>query len=124
MDKETDSIGSHDYKSGSDKLEHGGNSCWGNKSDEDDWSKPLAPSECLEQKLFGDKTRFDFEKYDIPTEATGNNCLSHIESFSDIEMGEIILGDIELTCYTHLIFILMSCWLSNAQDFTCFGKTN
>ena len=52
MDKETDSIGSHDYKSGSDKLEHGGNSCWGNKSDEDDWSKPLAPSECLEQKLF------------------------------------------------------------------------
>lgn len=54
------------------------------------------------ETLFGDKTRFNFEKYDIPTEATGNNCLSHTESFSDVEMGEIILGDIELTCYIHL----------------------
>lgn len=52
MDKETDNVGSHDYKSGSDKFEHGGKSCWCDKSIEDDWSKPLPPSECVEQKLF------------------------------------------------------------------------
>uniref|UniRef100_A0A8D2PWZ0 RNA helicase n=1 Tax=Zosterops lateralis melanops TaxID=1220523 RepID=A0A8D2PWZ0_ZOSLA len=80
----------------------GGNSRWCDKSDEDDWSKPLPPSERLEQELFsGSNTGINFEKYDdIPVEATGSNCPPHIESFSDVDMGEIIMGNIELTRYT------------------------
>uniref|UniRef100_A0A2K6SBU4 RNA helicase n=1 Tax=Saimiri boliviensis boliviensis TaxID=39432 RepID=A0A2K6SBU4_SAIBB len=96
-----DGIGSRD-RSGFGKFERGGNSRWCDKSDEDDWSKPLPPSERLEQELFsGGNTGINFEKYDdIPVEATGNNCPPHIESFSDVEMGEIIMGNIELTRYT------------------------
>ncbi|KAI6079509.1 ATP-dependent RNA helicase DDX3X [Aix galericulata] len=46
-------------------------------------------------------TGINFEKYDdIPVEATGSNCPPHIESFSDVDMGEIIMGNIELTRYT------------------------
>ncbi|XP_034972564.1 ATP-dependent RNA helicase DDX3X isoform X4 [Zootoca vivipara] len=84
------------------RFERGGNSRWSDKSDEDDWSKPLAPSERVEQELFaGGNTGINFEKYDdIPVEATGNNCPPHIESFSDVDMGEIIMGNIELTRYT------------------------
>ncbi|XP_036281516.1 ATP-dependent RNA helicase DDX3X-like isoform X5 [Pipistrellus kuhlii] len=54
------------------------------------------------RELFsGGNTGINFEKYDdIPVEATGNNCPPHIESFNDIEMGEIIMGNIELTRYT------------------------
>ncbi|PNI20933.1 DDX3X isoform 11 [Pan troglodytes] len=97
-----DSIGSRGDRSGFGKFERGGNSRWCDKSDEDDWSKPLPPSERLEQELFsGGNTGINFEKYDdIPVEATGNNCPPHIESFSDVEMGEIIMGNIELTRYT------------------------
>ncbi|XP_048216370.1 ATP-dependent RNA helicase DDX3X-like [Perognathus longimembris pacificus] len=89
-------------RSGFGKFERGGNSRWCDRSDEDDWSKPLPPSERLEQELFsGGNTGINFEKYDdIPVEATGNNCPPHIESFSDVEMGEIIMGNIELTRYT------------------------
>ncbi|XP_038205797.1 putative ATP-dependent RNA helicase Pl10 isoform X2 [Arvicola amphibius] len=89
-------------RSGFSKFERGGNSRWCDKADEDDWSKPLPPSERLEQELFsGGNTGINFEKYDdIPVEATGNNCPPHIESFSDVEMGEIIMGNIELTRYT------------------------
>ncbi|XP_028732555.1 putative ATP-dependent RNA helicase Pl10 [Peromyscus leucopus] len=89
-------------RSGFGKFERGGNSRWCDKADEDDWSKPLPPSERLEQELFsGGNTGINFEKYDdIPVEATGNNCPPHIESFSDVEMGEIIMGNIELTRYT------------------------
>lgn len=96
-----DCIGSRD-RSGFGKFERSGYSRWGDKSDEDDWSKPLPPSERLEQELFsGGNTGINFEKYDdIPVEATGNNCPPHIENFSDVEMGEIIMGNIELTRYT------------------------
>ncbi|XP_071607498.1 ATP-dependent RNA helicase DDX3X isoform X1 [Heliangelus exortis] len=92
-----------DYdRSGFGRYDRGGNSRWSDKSDEDDWSKPLPPSERLEQELFsGSNTGINFEKYDdIPVEATGNNCPPHIESFSDVDMGEIIMGNIELTRYT------------------------
>uniref|UniRef100_A0A2K5C1M3 RNA helicase n=1 Tax=Aotus nancymaae TaxID=37293 RepID=A0A2K5C1M3_AOTNA len=97
-----DGISSRSDRSGFGKFERGGNSRWCDKSDEDDWSKPLPPSERLEQELFsGGNTGINFEKYDdIPVEATGNNCPPHIESFSDVEMGEIIMGNIELTRYT------------------------
>lgn len=99
-----DGIGSRGDKGGSfgGRFDRGGNSRWSDKSDEDDWSKPLAPSERMEQELFaGGNTGINFEKYDdIPVEATGNNCPPHIESFSDVDMGEIIMGNIELTRYT------------------------
>ncbi|XP_049640883.1 ATP-dependent RNA helicase DDX3X-like [Suncus etruscus] len=89
-------------RSGFGKLDRGGTSRWCDDLDEDDWSRPLPPSERLEQELFsGGNTGINFEKYDdIPVEATGNNCPPHIESFSDVEMGEIIMGNIELTRYT------------------------
>nr|KAF6394694.1 hypothetical protein HJG63_010021 [Rousettus aegyptiacus] len=96
-----DGIGSRD-RTGFGKFDRSGHSRWCDRSDEDDWSKPLPPSERLEQELFsGGNTGINFEKYDdIPVEATGNNCPPHIESFSDVEMGEIIMGNIELTRYT------------------------
>ncbi|XP_026569450.1 ATP-dependent RNA helicase DDX3X isoform X2 [Pseudonaja textilis] len=97
-----DGIGSRGDRSCFGRFDRGGNSRWCDKNDEDDWSKPLAPSERMEQELFsGGNTGINFEKYDdIPVEATGNNCPPHIESFSDVDMGEIIMGNIELTRYT------------------------
>uniref|UniRef100_A0A4W4H4J0 RNA helicase n=1 Tax=Electrophorus electricus TaxID=8005 RepID=A0A4W4H4J0_ELEEL len=49
----------------------------------------------------GSNTGINFEKYDdIPVEATGHNCPPHIESFHDVAMGEIIMGNITLSRYT------------------------
>uniref|UniRef100_A0A8D0GJ54 RNA helicase n=1 Tax=Sphenodon punctatus TaxID=8508 RepID=A0A8D0GJ54_SPHPU len=97
-----ESAGSRGDRSSFGRFDRGGNSRWSDKYDEDDWSKPLAPSERVEHELFsGGNTGINFEKYDdIPVEATGNNCPPHIESFSDIDMGEIIMGNIDLTRYT------------------------
>ncbi|XP_038577338.1 DEAD-box helicase 3 X-linked a isoform X1 [Micropterus salmoides] len=80
----------------------GGNSRWQEDSREEDWSKPTAPNERLEHELFsGGNTGINFEKYDdIPVEATGSNCPPHIESFHDVDMGEIIMGNITLSRYT------------------------
>ncbi|KAF4108928.1 DEAD-box helicase 3 X-linked a isoform X6 [Onychostoma macrolepis] len=81
----------------------GGNSRWVEESrDEEDWSKPLSPNERLEHELFsGSNTGINFEKYDdIPVEATGTNSPGHIESFHDVDMGEIIMGNINLSRYT------------------------
>ncbi|XP_067314730.1 DEAD-box helicase 3 X-linked b isoform X2 [Pseudorasbora parva] len=81
----------------------GGSSRWVDDSrDEEDWSKPLPPNERQEHELFAaSNTGINFEKYDdIPVEATGHNCPQHIESFQDLEMGEIIMGNIGLSRYT------------------------
>ncbi|CAF95815.1 unnamed protein product, partial [Tetraodon nigroviridis] len=80
----------------------GGNSRWADEPKDDDWSKPTASNERLEHELFsGSNTGINFEKYDdIPVEATGTNCPSHIESFQDVDMGEIIMGNITLSRYT------------------------
>ncbi|KAH0624779.1 hypothetical protein JD844_032576 [Phrynosoma platyrhinos] len=77
-----DGIGNRGDRSGFGRFDRGGNSRWSDKCDEDDWSKPLPPSERMEQELFaGGNTGINFEKYDdIPVEATGNNCPPHIES--------------------------------------------
>ncbi|KTG47365.1 hypothetical protein cypCar_00025075, partial [Cyprinus carpio] len=49
----------------------------------------------------GSNTGINFEKYDdIPVEATGTNSPGHIESFHDVDMGEIIMSNISLTRYT------------------------
>uniref|UniRef100_A0AAY4E2L2 RNA helicase n=1 Tax=Denticeps clupeoides TaxID=299321 RepID=A0AAY4E2L2_9TELE len=80
-----------------------GNTRWVEESrDEEDWSKPLSPNERLELELFsGSNTGINFEKYDdIPVEATGSNSPPHIESFHDVDMGEIIMGNITLSRYT------------------------
>ncbi|XP_073329934.1 DEAD-box helicase 3 X-linked a isoform X1 [Pagrus major] len=80
----------------------GGNTRWVEDSRDDDWSKPTAPNERLEHELFsGSNTGINFEKYDdIPVEATGSNCPPHIESFHDVDMGEIVMGNINLSRYT------------------------
>ncbi|KAJ8383516.1 hypothetical protein AAFF_G00219660 [Aldrovandia affinis] len=81
----------------------GGNSRWTEDSrDEENWSKPLPSNERLEHELFsGSNTGINFEKYDdIPVDATGNNCPPHIESFHDVDLGEIIMGNIALSRYT------------------------
>ncbi|PWA32293.1 hypothetical protein CCH79_00013142 [Gambusia affinis] len=81
----------------------GGNSRWVEESrDDGDWSKPLPRNERLEHELFsGSNTGINFEKYDdIPVEATGQNSPHHIESFQDVDMGEIVMGNIALSRYT------------------------
>ncbi|MGH0131614.1 UNVERIFIED_CONTAM: hypothetical protein FKN15_047114 [Acipenser sinensis] len=90
-------------RGGFSSRDGGGNSRWvEDNSRDEDWSKPLSPNERVEQELFsGGNTGINFEKYDdIPVEATGSNCPPHIESFQDVEMGEIIMGNINLTSYT------------------------
>ncbi|XP_018584887.1 putative ATP-dependent RNA helicase an3 isoform X2 [Scleropages formosus] len=81
----------------------GGSGRWAEDSrDEEDWSKPTSPNERLEHELFsGSNTGINFEKYDdIPVEATGTNSPPHIESFHDVDMGEIIMGNITLSRYS------------------------
>ncbi|XP_018594677.1 ATP-dependent RNA helicase DDX3X-like isoform X5 [Scleropages formosus] len=81
----------------------GSSSRWVEDSrEEEDWSKPTSRNERLEHELFsGSNTGINFEKYDdIPVEATGTNCPPHIESFHDVDMGEIIMGNITLSRYT------------------------
>ncbi|XP_063733998.1 ATP-dependent RNA helicase DDX3X-like isoform X2 [Eleginops maclovinus] len=81
----------------------GGNSRWVEEPrEEGDWAKPTARNERLEHELFsGSNTGINFEKYDdIPVEATGQNCPHHIESFQDVDMGEIVMGNIALCRYT------------------------
>uniref|UniRef100_A0A8C4H6X8 RNA helicase n=1 Tax=Dicentrarchus labrax TaxID=13489 RepID=A0A8C4H6X8_DICLA len=60
----------------------GGNARWAEDARDDDWSKPTAPNERLENELFSaSNTGINFEKYDdIPVEATGSNSPPHIES--------------------------------------------
>ncbi|XP_049341121.1 DEAD-box helicase 3 X-linked a isoform X6 [Astyanax mexicanus] len=79
------------------------NTRWVEESrDEEDWSKPTPPNERVEHELFSaSNTGINFEKYDdIPVEATGNNCPGPIENFHDVDMGEIIMGNITLSRYT------------------------
>lgn len=52
-----------------------------------DWTQPTARDERLENELFGSSnTGINFNKYeDIPVEATGDNCPSHISSVSSLK---------------------------------------
>ncbi|XP_060944259.1 DEAD-box helicase 3 X-linked a isoform X8 [Limanda limanda] len=78
----------------------GGNNRWEDSSE--DWSKQTPPNERLEAELFStSNTGINFEKYDdIPVEATGSNAPPHIDSFHDVELGEIIMANINLSRYT------------------------
>uniref|UniRef100_A0A336MFD9 RNA helicase n=1 Tax=Culicoides sonorensis TaxID=179676 RepID=A0A336MFD9_CULSO len=66
-----------------------------------DYSIPLPRDERLEQELFGTtNTGINFSKYeDIPVEATGTNVPSHITSFEDVKLTEIIRNNINLARY-------------------------
>uniref|UniRef100_A0A8B9LC55 RNA helicase n=1 Tax=Astyanax mexicanus TaxID=7994 RepID=A0A8B9LC55_ASTMX len=108
-DRGTGSRGRYSHKNGCSKRGGFGggagmvNTRWVEESrDEEDWSKPTPPNERLEHELFsGSNTGINFEKYDdIPVEATGNNCPGPIENFHDVDMGEIIMGNITLSRYT------------------------
>uniref|UniRef100_A0A1B6FKZ8 RNA helicase n=1 Tax=Cuerna arida TaxID=1464854 RepID=A0A1B6FKZ8_9HEMI len=68
---------------------------------ENDWTIPLAKDERLEIELFGTgNTGINFNKYeDIPVDATGEDVPNHIDSFSDIQMTEIISTNIALARY-------------------------
>ncbi|XP_063743848.1 DEAD-box helicase 3 X-linked a isoform X3 [Eleginops maclovinus] len=81
----------------------GGGNRWSDESREEDWSKLTAPNERLEAELFSaSNTGINFEKYDdIPVEATGSNCPPHIETFHDVDMGEIIMANIGMSRYDH-----------------------
>jgi len=52
--------------------------------------------------LFGTgNTGINFEKYeDIPVEATGEECPKHIDTFEELDLGEIIQSNIQLCRYT------------------------
>nr|CAJ15140.1 PL10a protein [Platynereis dumerilii] len=67
-----------------------------------DWSKLLPPNERLEKELFGNSnTGINFDKYeDIPVEATGEDCPANVESFAELELGEIVDSNIVLSKYT------------------------
>ncbi|XP_069802196.1 ATP-dependent RNA helicase DDX3X isoform X1 [Dendropsophus ebraccatus] len=97
-----DGIGNRSDRGGFGRFDRGSSRWTDERNDEDDWSKPLAPNDRIEQELFsGSNTGINFEKYDdIPVEATGTNAPPHIESFQDVNMGEIIMGNIQLTRYT------------------------
>uniref|UniRef100_A0A8C9WXQ4 RNA helicase n=1 Tax=Sander lucioperca TaxID=283035 RepID=A0A8C9WXQ4_SANLU len=83
----------HVYRYERGGFSSGGNNRWSEESREEDWSKLSAPNERLENELFSaSNTGINFEKYDdIPVDATGNNCPPHIESFHDVDMGEIVM---------------------------------
>ncbi|XP_069745439.1 DEAD-box helicase 3 X-linked a isoform X3 [Narcine bancroftii] len=107
-DSAYDHFGSRNDRGGYGRMDRGygsregGNSRWiEDKRDEDDWSKQLPPNERMEQELFSaSNTGINFEKYDdIPVEATGANSPPHIETFQDVNMGEIIMSNIELSRY-------------------------
>uniref|UniRef100_A0A672IZZ8 RNA helicase n=1 Tax=Salarias fasciatus TaxID=181472 RepID=A0A672IZZ8_SALFA len=63
--------------------------------------RPVLTAQNPRRLFSGSNTGINFEKYDdIPVEATGSNCPPHIESFHDVDMGEIIMGNITLSRYT------------------------
>lgn len=63
-----------------------------------DWTKPLAPDERLEEELFGNRsTGINFNKYeDIPVEATGEDVPPHIDTVSLIYIFSYITISFEI----------------------------
>ncbi|KAK9888686.1 hypothetical protein WA026_000916 [Henosepilachna vigintioctopunctata] len=66
-----------------------------------DWTTPLPRNENLELDLFGTgNTGINFSKYeDIPVEATGDKTPSHIASFEEVQLTEIIRSNIAMARY-------------------------
>ncbi|XP_074032472.1 ATP-dependent RNA helicase bel [Leptinotarsa decemlineata] len=72
-----------------------------NRRNENDWTIPLARDERIEVELFGTgNTGINFSKYeDIPVEATGDKVPSHITSFEEVQLTELIRSNIALARY-------------------------
>ena len=53
------------------------------------------------RELFGNSnTGINFDKYeDIPVEATGEDCPTNVESFAELELGEIIMNNVAMSKY-------------------------
>lgn len=70
--------------------------------DNGDWTQIEPANEEQERELFGSNhTGINFEKYeDIPVEATGDSCPSHIVNFDEVNFTEIIKLNIKLSNYT------------------------
>ncbi|KAG5880466.1 hypothetical protein JTB14_000571 [Gonioctena quinquepunctata] len=71
------------------------------RKNENDWTVPLARDERVELDLFGTgNTGINFSKYeDIPVEATGEKVPSHIASFEEVQLTELIRTNISLARY-------------------------
>lgn len=71
------------------------------KGDNIDYTVLLPRNERVEQELFGTgNTGINFNKYeDIPVEATGNQVPSHISSFDEIQLTEIIKSNVTMARY-------------------------
>ncbi|KAL3282523.1 hypothetical protein HHI36_005705 [Cryptolaemus montrouzieri] len=71
------------------------------RGDSSDWTTPLPRDKHAELELFGTgNTGINFSKYeDIPVEATGDNAPSHITSFEEVQLTEIIRSNIALARY-------------------------
>lgn len=77
------------------------NKSGGGSHSNQDWTVLTPRDEKLEFDLFGSgNTGINFNKYeDIPVEASGDDIPSHINSFEDIQMTEIIVNNIGLARY-------------------------
>ncbi|CAG9862777.1 unnamed protein product [Phyllotreta striolata] len=72
-----------------------------NASNENDWTVPTARDERVELELFGTgNTGINFSKYeDIPVEATGDKVPTHIASFEEVQLTELIRANIAMARY-------------------------
>ncbi|KAL1512625.1 hypothetical protein ABEB36_002188 [Hypothenemus hampei] len=82
----------------------GGGGRWNDnreRRNENDWTVPLPRDERVEMELFGSgNTGINFSKYeDIPVEATGDKVPRHITSFEEVQLTEIIRGNIAAARY-------------------------
>ncbi|XP_017784641.1 PREDICTED: ATP-dependent RNA helicase bel [Nicrophorus vespilloides] len=88
-----------------DRGESRGNSRWNDSRDggrsNADWTVPLPRDERVELELFGTgNTGINFNKYeDIPVEATGEKVPTHIASFEEVQLTEIIRQNIASARY-------------------------
>jgi len=75
-----------------------------NTREPEDWTKPTARNEKLEEELFGTghgPSGINFDRYeDIPVEATGTDVPKGIDSFEEVQLTPIIQANIELAHYT------------------------
>ncbi|XP_018324522.1 ATP-dependent RNA helicase DDX3X [Agrilus planipennis] len=85
-----------------ENRENSGGNRWSDRArNSEDWTMPMPRDERLEMELFGSgNTGINFSKYeDIPVEASGHDVPQHITSFEEVQLTEIISGNITLARY-------------------------
>lgn len=79
---------------GGRRDDRGGGGGRGGPESAEDWTKPMARNERLEQELFGGghgPSGINFDRYeDIPVDATGNDVPAAINGFTDVTLTPII----------------------------------